>query len=92
MGMRRDLSLAESQAVGLGRAVVTVPGRGPQFNSVFAEAQTRLLGESVCSPSPVCAVCSLAEVHAARNKKVAYRDCAFVVTKSGGTLDNGGVT
>ncbi|MNS35731.1 hypothetical protein D3C72_678960 [compost metagenome] len=38
---------ATEQVVGLGKPVVSVPGRGPQFTYAFAEAQTRLLGESV---------------------------------------------
>ncbi|MBE9028895.1 hypothetical protein IQ266_03855 [filamentous cyanobacterium LEGE 11480] len=38
---------ATEQFVGLGKPVVTLPGRGPQFVPAFAEAQTRLLGESV---------------------------------------------
>ncbi|MFN3428597.1 MAG: lipid-A-disaccharide synthase-related protein [Candidatus Sericytochromatia bacterium] len=47
-----DLALAMAgtateQVVGLGKPVVAVPGRGPQFTHAFAEAQTRLLGESV---------------------------------------------
>jgi len=38
---------ATEQAVGLGKPVITLPGEGPQFTYRFAEAQTRLLGESV---------------------------------------------
>ncbi|NJL01054.1 MAG: hypothetical protein HC910_11015 [Spirulinaceae cyanobacterium SM2_1_0] len=38
---------ATEQFVGLGKPVVTLPGRGPQFTPQFAEAQTRLLGTSV---------------------------------------------
>jgi uncharacterized protein (TIGR03492 family) len=38
---------ATEQFVGLGKPVVTMPGRGPQFVPAFAEAQTRLLGASV---------------------------------------------
>jgi uncharacterized protein (TIGR03492 family) len=38
---------AIEQAVGLGKAVVQIPGKGPQFTYNFAEAQSRLLGESV---------------------------------------------
>lgn len=38
---------ATEQCVGLGKPVVTMPGDGPQFTYRFAEAQTRLLGESV---------------------------------------------
>lgn len=38
---------ATEQFVGLGKPVVSVPGRGPQFTPQFAEAQTRLLGASV---------------------------------------------
>ncbi|WP_204106020.1 MULTISPECIES: lipid-A-disaccharide synthase-related protein [Spirulina sp. CCY15215] len=38
---------ATEQFVGLGKPVITFPGEGPQFNYQFAEAQTRLLGNSV---------------------------------------------
>jgi uncharacterized protein (TIGR03492 family) len=38
---------AVEQAVGLGKPVVQIPGFGPQFTYPFAEAQMRLLGESV---------------------------------------------
>jgi uncharacterized protein (TIGR03492 family) len=38
---------AAEQAVGLGKPVVQIPGFGPQFTYPFAEAQMRLLGESV---------------------------------------------
>ncbi len=38
---------ATEQFVGLGKPVITLPGEGPQFIYRFAEAQTRLLGESV---------------------------------------------
>jgi uncharacterized protein (TIGR03492 family) len=35
------------QAVGLGKPVIAVPGNGPAFTYRFAEAQNRLLGDSV---------------------------------------------
>ncbi len=38
---------ATEQFVGLGKPAFTLSGRGPQFTSTFAEAQTRLLGDSV---------------------------------------------
>jgi uncharacterized protein (TIGR03492 family) len=38
---------ATEQFIGLGKPALTIPGAGPQFTPVFAEAQTRLLGESV---------------------------------------------
>ncbi len=38
---------AIEQAVGLGKPVIQIPGRGPQFTYRFAEAQMRLLGNSV---------------------------------------------
>jgi uncharacterized protein (TIGR03492 family) len=38
---------AVEQAVGLGKPIVQVPGPGPQFTYLFAEAQMRLLGPSV---------------------------------------------
>ncbi len=38
---------ATEQFIGLGKPAFTIPGAGPQFTPAFAEAQTRLLGESV---------------------------------------------
>lgn len=38
---------ATEQFVGLGKPAIIMPGEGPQFTTVFAEAQTRLLGCSV---------------------------------------------
>jgi uncharacterized protein (TIGR03492 family) len=38
---------ATEQFVGLGKPAFTLSGKGPQFTPAFAEAQTRLLGESV---------------------------------------------
>jgi uncharacterized protein (TIGR03492 family) len=38
---------AVEQAVGLGKPVIAVPGNGPSFTYRFAEAQNRLLGNSV---------------------------------------------
>lgn len=38
---------ATEQFIGLGKPAFTIPGIGPQFTPNFAEAQTRLLGESV---------------------------------------------
>jgi uncharacterized protein (TIGR03492 family) len=38
---------AVEQAVGLGKPVITIPGRGPQFTRRFAHLQRDLLGESV---------------------------------------------
>lgn len=38
---------ATEQFVGLGKPAFIIPGTGPQFTPRFAEAQTRLLGESV---------------------------------------------
>jgi uncharacterized protein (TIGR03492 family) len=38
---------ATEQFIGLGKPAFIIPGGGPQFTSAFAEAQTRLLGESV---------------------------------------------
>lgn len=38
---------ATEQLVGQGKPVFTIPGRGPQFTFAFAEAQSRLLGESI---------------------------------------------
>ena len=49
---RADLALASAgtaseQAVGLGKPVLQLCGRGPQFTATFAEAQRRLLGSGV---------------------------------------------
>ena len=49
---RADIAIAMAgtateQFVGLGKPVITMPGKGPQFTYAFAEAQTRLLGCSV---------------------------------------------
>jgi uncharacterized protein (TIGR03492 family) len=38
---------AIEQAVGLGKPIVQLPGEGPQFIYSFAEAQMRLLGDSI---------------------------------------------
>jgi uncharacterized protein (TIGR03492 family) len=38
---------ATEQFVGLGKPALTIAGAGPQFTAAFAEAQTRLLGESI---------------------------------------------
>ncbi len=38
---------ATEQCVGLGLPVITLPGQGPQFTAAFAEAQSRLLGDSI---------------------------------------------
>jgi uncharacterized protein (TIGR03492 family) len=35
------------QFISLGKPAFIIPGRGPQFTPAFAEAQTRLLGESI---------------------------------------------
>ena len=38
---------ATEQFVGLGKPAITIPGKGPQFNPAFAEAQSRHLGSSI---------------------------------------------
>lgn len=38
---------ATEQCVGFGKPVITLAGAGPQFTWAFAEAQSRLLGESI---------------------------------------------
>lgn len=38
---------ATEQFIGLGKPAFTIPGKGPQFTKGFAEAQSRLLGDSV---------------------------------------------
>lgn len=51
---------ATEQFVGLGKPVIAIPGRGPQYTAAFAEAQTRLLGPSVIlvqKPAQAADVC-----------------------------------
>ena len=38
---------AAEQAIGLGKPVIQIEGKGPQFTQTFAEAQRRLLGKYV---------------------------------------------
>ncbi len=38
---------ATEQFIGLGKPAIIMPGKGPQFTSAFAEAQSRLLGCSI---------------------------------------------
>lgn len=38
---------ATEQFVGLGKPAIAIPGKGPQYTPIFAEAQTRLLGPSL---------------------------------------------
>jgi uncharacterized protein (TIGR03492 family) len=38
---------ATEQFIGLGKPAIAIPGHGPQFTKAFAEAQSRLLGESL---------------------------------------------
>jgi uncharacterized protein (TIGR03492 family) len=38
---------ATEQFIGLGKPAIAIPGDGPQYNSTFAEAQSRLLGSSL---------------------------------------------
>jgi len=38
---------AAEQAIGLGKPVIQIDGKGPQFTKTFAEAQRRLLGKYV---------------------------------------------
>ncbi len=38
---------ATEQFIGLGKSAIAIPGNGPQYNPVFAEAQSRLLGSSL---------------------------------------------
>ena len=38
---------AAEQAIGKGLPVISIPGKGPQFSYKFAEAQQRLLGDSL---------------------------------------------
>ena len=54
---------AVEQAVGLGKPVVQLVGRGPQFSYAFAEAQMRLLGEAVFTVGNSAA--GIREIHSA---------------------------
>ncbi|WP_353931052.1 lipid-A-disaccharide synthase-related protein [Okeanomitos corallinicola TIOX110] len=38
---------ATEQFIGLGKPTIAIPGKGPQYNPAFAEAQSRLLGSSL---------------------------------------------
>jgi len=38
---------ATEQFVGLGKPAIAIPGSGPQYNQIFAEAQSRLLGPAL---------------------------------------------
>ncbi|MBD2292957.1 hypothetical protein H6G06_05535 [Anabaena sphaerica FACHB-251] len=38
---------ATEQFIGLGKPAIAIPGKGPQYNPAFAEAQSRLLGASL---------------------------------------------
>ncbi|NET74280.1 MAG: hypothetical protein F6K62_26160 [Sphaerospermopsis sp. SIO1G2] len=38
---------ATEQYIGLGKPAIAIPGKGPQYNPAFAEAQSRLLGSSL---------------------------------------------
>ncbi|MDH6059774.1 lipid-A-disaccharide synthase-related protein [Chrysosporum bergii ANA360D] len=38
---------ATEQFIGLGKPAIAIPGHGPQYNPAFAEAQSRLLGQSL---------------------------------------------
>jgi uncharacterized protein (TIGR03492 family) len=38
---------ATEQFIGLGKPAIAIPGKGPQYNPGFAEAQSRLLGSSL---------------------------------------------
>lgn len=51
---------ATEQFAGLGKPVITIPGDGPQFNPVFAQRQTRLLGPSVTLVNSATAVGAVA--------------------------------
>lgn len=67
---------ANEQAAGLGRPVVTFPGRGAQFTPRFAAAQKRLLGEAVelveRDPEQVAeAVCRILTDEAERERRAA---------------------
>ena len=42
---------AAEQAIGLGKPVIQIEGKGPQFTKSFAEAQRLLLGKNVFVPA-----------------------------------------
>lgn len=51
---------AIEQAVGLGKPVIQIPSKGPQFTYSFAEAQMRLLGPSVQTIGKVASPATIA--------------------------------
>ncbi|GBG93428.1 hypothetical protein CBR_g69846, partial [Chara braunii] len=73
---------ATEQLVGLGKPVFTLPGPGPQFTWAFAEAQTRLLGESVL-------LCSTADEMAAKACQVLNDDKALTSMAKNGRVRMG---
>lgn len=68
---------AVEQAVGLGKPVVQIIGPGPQFTYPFAEAQMRLLGESVITVGQRSATPALI-AEAARTLVQIVDDSAFL--------------
>jgi len=90
---------ATEQAVGLGKPVITSPGRGPQFTRGFWEAQGRLLGPSVILADPqrehgdavskaVLRVCSALRDTAQRASLCAFlREQAALVMGQAGAAD-----
>jgi uncharacterized protein (TIGR03492 family) len=68
---------AIEQAVGLGKAVVQIPGNGPQFTYAFAEAQFRLLGSSVMTIGQTPATAAMITAAAAAIDQI-FHDPAYL--------------
>lgn len=65
---------ATEQFVGLGKPAIAIPGKGPQFTPAFAEAQRRLLGNSLIlveHPEKVVAAVKSLLRHSRRLKSIA---------------------
>ncbi|MBW4614297.1 MAG: lipid-A-disaccharide synthase-related protein [Desmonostoc vinosum HA7617-LM4] len=52
---------ATEQFIGLGKPAIAIPGQGPQYNPSFAEAQSRLLGESLIIVEQPASVASVVQ-------------------------------
>lgn len=68
---------ATEQFIGLGKPAFTIPGFGPQFTPGFAEAQSRLLGDSVIL------VEQAADIGKQVQKFFAYPDKLHVIAENG---------
>jgi uncharacterized protein (TIGR03492 family) len=81
---------AIEQAVGLGKAVVQIPGRGPQFTYAFAEAQCRLLGSSVITIGQAPATAATVAAAARTIDRICYDSIYLEKCRSAGQGRVGG--